>query len=445
MVKHNKIAWMESQYLFPHHFQQQERYIEATIEHRAKAIRPFVWGFEALEIDASQLNEQRISLARANGIMTDGCPFDLPHNAPLPQPVLVDQQVKNELVYLVLPIYQAGSRYIENSTAGEGVARYRLQELEVFDYCSDNNNAEQVESATLQFRLALEHENLGGFTCLPIAKISEVTQEGAIILDKKFIPPVLCVNANPILQGYLSDIIGMLHQRGDLLSHRFNTGTQDNNSAAIADFMLLQLINGAEPALRHLDNIKRTHPETLYSQLVTLSGELATFTTKSKRPIRFEPYKHNNLYQCYLPIIETLSKQLSVVLEQTAVSLPIEKRQYGIYVSRITDRSLLSQSRFILAAKANVSTDQLRAHLPKHVKIGSVETIRDLVNNQLTGITLTNLAMAPREISYTAGFVYFELDAHGDQWQSLNNSGGFAFHIAGDLPELAVEFWAIRN
>lgn len=445
MVKNNKIAWMESQYLFPHHFQQQERYFEATIEHRTKAIKPFIWGFEAIEIDQALLNEQRVCLTKANGIMTDGCPFDLPHNAPLPPPVKVDQQVKNELVYLTLPIYQAGSRYIETHTEGEGLARYRLQELEIFDYCSDNSNVEKVESAALQFRLALEHEELGGFTCLPIARIAEVTQEGAIILDKTFIPPVLAVNSHAVLRNYLNDVIGMLHQRGDLLAHRFTASGQETSSSAISDFMLLQLINGAEPKLRHLESVKKTHPETLFSTLSSLAGELATFTTKTKRPVKSPPYKHGDLYQCFQPLMETLSKQLSVVLEQTAVSLQMEKRQYGIYVSRISDRSLLSQARFILAAKADISTDKIREHMPKHVKIGSVETIRDLVNNQLTGITLSPLPVAPREIPYTAGYVYFELNPHGDQWQSLTSSGGFAFHVAGELPSLTLEFWGIRN
>lgn len=445
MVKHNKIAWMESQYLFPHHFQQQERYFEATLEQRSKAIRPFVWGFEALEIDASLLDEQRIGLARANGIMSDGCPFDLPHNAPLPAPLFVDKQVKDELIYLALPIYQAGSRYIETHEESEGVARYRLQELEIFDYCADNTNVEKVESAALQFRLVLEREDLGGYTCLPIGRINEVTQEGAVILDKNFIPPALSLKANSLLQSYLSDVIGMLNQRGELLAHRFTSTTQESGSAAIADFMLLQLINGAEPKLRHLDSIQKTHPESLFSALASLAGELATFTTKNKRPVTGISYKHNDLFSSFQPLMATLSKQLSVVLEQTAVSLPVEKRQYGIYVSRISDRSLLSSARFILAAKADVATDQLREHMPKHVKIGSVETIRDLVNNQLTGITLSNLPIAPREIPYTAGYVYFELDPQGDQWQSLNSSGGFAFHVAGDLPGITLEFWAIRN
>jgi type VI secretion system protein ImpJ len=133
------------------------------------------------------------------------------------------------------------------------------------------------------------------------------------------------------------------------------------------------------------------------------------------------------------------------VLEQTAISLPVEKRQYGIFVSPINDRSLLSSASFVLAIKAKVPTNDLRGYLPDHIKVGSVDTIRDLVNNQLTGIGLTPLPMAPREINYQAGFVYFELNTDSEIWQNLTKSAGFAFHIAGELPELAVEFWAVRH
>jgi len=445
MVKNNKVAWMESQYLYPHHFQQQERYIESRIEQRSSAIRPYIWGFSEITIDNSLLSDGRVALISAKGIMPDGCPFDLPNNAPLPTPIKLSTQVKNQLVYLVLPLYQPGSRYVETESHNDSIACYRLQQIEVFDYCSDNNNVEQVESATLQFRLALESEDLGGFFSLPIARILEVTQEGAIIFDKKFIPPSLNTDANLHLSNYLADTIGLLQQRGDALSHRFIESNQEGGSSAIADFMLLQLINRYEPRLQHLKSSQSVHPEFLYFELLGLMGELATFTTTGKRPLETLQYNHDDLYSCYQPLMDHLGRHLSAVLEQTAVSLPVEERQYGIHVSRINDRSLMTQARFVIAINADLPTDKLRNHLPNHIKIGSVETIRDLVNNQLTGVSLTALPVAPREIPYHAGYVYFELDSHSEQWQQLKTSGGFAFHIAGELPQLSVEFWAIRS
>lgn len=444
-MKASKIAWMESQYLFPHHFQQQERYLESLIEQRTKAIADHIWGFNRLSLNQSMLIDGRIGLDHGTGIMPDGCPFDLPLNANLPTPLLINKGIKDRIVYLALPIYQDGARHVATESTEQSNARYIVHSLEVYDYAADTTNREILETAELRFQLLLDSDDLGGFSVLPIARIFEVTQEGAIVLDDSFIPPVVKVSANTLLTEHLSNTIGLIRQRADVLAHRFNEENKDRSASAIADFMLLQMLNRYQPSFEQLQHSGRSHPETLFNLLHSFSGELATFTSKSKRPFKCQPYDHENLAQCFSALCSTVGKQLSVVLEQTALPLPIEKRQFGIYVSRISDRTLLSQARFILAIRAALPSDDLRSYLPAHCKVGSVETIRDLVNNQLTGIGLTPLSTAPREIQYQPGYVYFELDSSTEQWQTLYNAGGFAFHIAGELPELSVEFWAIRG
>ena len=53
--------------------------------------------------------------------------------------------------------------------------------------------------------------------------------------------------------------------------------------------------------------------------------------------------------------------------------------------------------------------------------------------------------VAPRQLPYHAGSTYYELDRGSEHWQQLSNSGGFAFHIAGQFPGLNLAFWAIRG
>jgi type VI secretion system protein ImpJ len=100
---------------------------------------------------------------------------------------------------------------------------------------------------------------------------------------------------------------------------------------------------------------------------------------------------------------------------------------------------------FILAARADVPTEELRRRFPTQIKIGPVEKIRDLVNLSLPGVSLQAVPVAPRQIPYHAGYAYFELDQTNELWAQLKNSGGIAFHVAGDFPGLAMEFWAIRS
>jgi type VI secretion system protein ImpJ len=55
------------------------------------------------------------------------------------------------------------------------------------------------------------------------------------------------------------------------------------------------------------------------------------------------------------------------------------------------------------------------------------------------------MPVAPRQIPFHAGFVYFELDQSNELWAQLQNSGGIALHLAGEFPGLSLEFWAIRG
>ena len=63
----------------------------------------------------------------------------------------------------------------------------------------------------------------------------------------------------------------------------------------------------------------------------------------------------------------------------------------------------------------------------------------------LPGVPVSPLPVAPRQIPYHAGFVYFEMDETHELWNELKNSGGIALQVSGDVPGLAMELWAIRG
>ena len=87
----------------------------------------------------------------------------------------------------------------------------------------------------------------------------------------------------------------------------------------------------------------------------------------------------------------------------------------------------------------------LRRQLPAVSKIGPVEKIRDLVNLQLPGIGVSPMPVAPRQIPYNAGYLYFEFDKHSPMWRELKTSGGIAFHFGSEFAGLDLQLWAIRS
>ena len=214
--------------------------------------------------------------------------------------------------------------------------------------------------------------------------------------------------------------------------------------STMADFLLLQLVNRFEPLFAHLSNIRPLHPETVYAHALQLAGELSTFGAE-RRPPAFPAYDHQALDTCFGPLLRYVRTALSIVTERSATRLPLEARKYGVHISVIADPRLLREARFVLAARARVDSADLVQAFPAQTKIGPVELIRNLVNLQLPGIGLRALPVAPREIPYHGDTAYFELDKRSELWAKLSESASFAFHVAGEFPGLAMEFWAIRE
>jgi type VI secretion system protein ImpJ len=293
-------------------------------------------------------------------------------------------------------------------------------------------------------RLLLEKDERADYACVAIARIIEVRSDRQVVLDDTYLPPVLDVKALRRLAGFITEIQGLLHHRGEALAGRVSQSGK-GGAAEIGDFLMLLMVNRYEPVLAHLAGLSSLHPETFYRLLLSIAGELATFTAQGQRPEQMPTYKHDDLKACFEPLMKMLRDSLSMVLEQTAVPIPLKERQFGIRTGAIADPSLIDNSTFVLAVSASMPVEELQARFPQQIKIGSVETIRDLVNAALPGIPIRALGAAPRQIPFHAGNTYFELDRNSDQWVALKNSAAFALHVGGDFPNLQMEFWAIRG
>jgi type VI secretion system protein ImpJ len=215
--------------------------------------------------------------------------------------------------------------------------------------------------------------------------------------------------------------------------------------AEITDFMLLQVVNRWQGLLAHWANAGHVHPERLYSALVAMAGELATFTDPRRRPSAYPGYRHEDLQRSFAPVVADLRRALSSVLEQTAEAIPLQERRHGVRVGQINDRNLLRSAAFVLVVRADLPTEQLLRLFPHQAKIGAVEHIRELVAVAMPGIDLRPLPVAPRQIPYHAGSAYFELERSSQHWAVMQNSGGFAIHVSGQFPNLHIELWAIRT
>jgi type VI secretion system protein ImpJ len=444
MSGYNKVIWSEGLFLQPQHFQQHDRYLERYVETRCQALAAHSWGLAGLELEHDFLGIGKFGLRSAVGVFPDGTPFRMPEDEPLPAPLEIGPQDRDQIVYLAVPLRRSGSPEVDRTARADGLVRHEVRELETRDATSASAAAAVLEVGALRTRLLLAGDVSDAYACVPIAHLVECRADRRVVLEDRFIPTVLDARAAPRLATFMRELHGLLHQRGEALGGRV-AATGRGAAAEIADFLMLQAINRYEPLVAHCAESGLIHPEDLYRLCVSAAGELATFTTPSKRPPAFPAYRHERLRESFEPVMAALRAALSAVLEQSAIPIPVESRKFGLSVATVPDRGLYNSAVFILAARADLPSEELRRRFPAQLKIGPVEKIRDLVNLQLPGVPVHPVPVAPRQIPYHAGFVYFELDQSNELWGQLTSSGGMALHVAGEFPGLALEFWAIRS
>ncbi|SAK76003.1 type VI secretion protein [Caballeronia pedi] len=444
MTSRNPVIWNEGLFVKPQHFQQQARALEHHVNQRVSGISEHLYGFSELELNQEYLSFGKVAIVRARGIMPDGSVFDIPNDQPPPAPLAIsDSSAANQVVYLTLPLRSDGVLEVQWPDTYAN-ARYRARMEEVHDTHSQDGDHVSMELATLNLQLSLERDDRSAFTGIALARILDRRPDGSLVLDDAFYPTSLSLNAVRPLARFLGETAGLMRERAKNIAERIGSPAQ-SGVADVTDFNLLQTLNRLQPYFQHLARLRHVHPEQLYIAFSQACGELVTFTDEGRLPQEYPPYQHDNLRLSFRLLEETLRRSLSTVLQPRAVSLPIVRQQYGILTAAVQDRSLIASAEFILAVRARMPLELLRQQFVQQAKVASIEKLGELVSLQLPGIPLSPLPVAPRHLPYHAGFTYFQFDRSHPAWKMMRDTAGFGFHIAGDYPELELQFWAIRS
>jgi type VI secretion system protein ImpJ len=445
MHTYNKVVWSEGMFLRAQHFQQADRHTEALVRARTEFLRPFPWGITELSINRELLSTGKFAVNICRGVLPDGTPFSIPDDTDHPPPIELFENTRNSIIYLTVPARQPGRAEIGQIDRDDAISRYAPVDYEVTDANLGTEQRGTLRVAKLRLRYQAEEATLGGYDKIGIARIAEIRSDRTILLDDKYIAPTLSIGAQPPLIAYANELQGLISHRAEALAARV-TDPGTKGSAEIADFLLLQALNRYEPVLRHaVATAHLMHPEDFYRLSCEIAGEIATFTTETKRAGVFAEYQHEDLQASFASIFADLRSSLSAVLAQSAVPIALQDRRHGIKVGVITDRSLLVNAAFVLVIRADMPIEHLRRLFPNQVKIGPVEQIAQLVNVALPGITVRALPVAPRQLPFRNGSVYFDLDRSNQYFKQLQQSGGVAIHLAGDFPQIEMELWAIKG
>lgn len=439
----HKVIWQEGMLLRPQHLQHNDRYHQQQLN-RTRLLAPDAWGFSSLEMDMQYLKLGKVVVTQASGILPDGSLFEL--SAVMEPLVLqVSANTGKQGIYLALPLITGTQVETRRPEQVDVLARYISCEVQAADSNAGGESLCRLDCARPDLRLvAGEQHSDQTLVKLQVAQLMACTSEGGITLDTDFTPTFIYLQQHGYLASCLKEVISLLASRGDALATRLR-GNGGAAGTQMGDFLMLQLINRSELVLRHYAHQPQVRPATVYRELLAIFGELSTFANDSKRCHLDAHYQHSDQSASFRGLMEGVRSVLSMVLEQCAIELALQARQYGVLVCPVSDLKLLGNATFILAASAPCDSEVLRTRLPAHLKIGPVERIRELVNLHLPGIRLQPLPVAPRQIPFHTDKTYFMLELSARDVAQLEQSGGFAFHVSGEFTELQLNFWAIRK
>src|ERR671930_6139 len=125
----NRVIWSEGTFLQPQHFQQHDRYFETYVELRARALRPYSYGFLELALDDSLL----------------------------------------ELGMLALPVRRPGGDEAHLGTGDDGVARYVAAELEIKDSNASFDRTALIQIGRLRLQLLKPADLTAAYSGLGVA------------------------------------------------------------------------------------------------------------------------------------------------------------------------------------------------------------------------------------------------------------------------------------
>ena len=319
----------------------------------------------------------------------------------------------------------------------------RSFDVELRDHTHAVDDPEPVQTAALNLGLRRARDLGDALAGLGVARIVERRADGQVVLDRSYVAPQTRLDASGQLSADAKLLHGLVRQRAEQLAAQM--GQLSHGVSEMADFLMLQTLNRAEPLLRQHAGAPHAHPERFHADCLQLAGELSTFDGDLRLPPELPLYRHLDLAGTFGPVTALLRRLLSALHERSALQLELAERSHGVRTTVFNDPTLARSANFVLAVNAQLPSETLRQRFPSQSKLAPVDRLRDLVNLALPGVGMRLLPTAPRQLPFHAGFHYFELDRGGDLWKQIERNGSLALFVGGDFPGLEIELWAIRQ
>jgi type VI secretion system protein ImpJ len=447
--RHRRVVWSEGMLLSPQHLQQLERYTHRALDERLRGLQPFASGFTHLKLDRDQLRNGRLGILEARGVLPDGTAFAVPEDDPAPAPRAIADHFaarqESVAVYLGMPGARPGRAQLgEAANPGTPGPRYTAEAVELADD-NDTASTRPITIARRNLCVLFPEDALDEHDILPVTELIR-TGQGSYAPREDFVPPCLAIEASEFLMSRIESVHEMVITKSDELASRrsLRGDLADFTPGDFAGFGQLMRANAFIPLLGHMVQSRRAHPEAAYQLLVSLAGELCTFSARVSAK-KLPHYDHQALGATFKELHSLLMQLLRIRDETRWVLIALEKRD-SLFLGQVEDPRLFERdASFYLAASADMEKDRLLRDLPVKVKIASQSQIDTIIELALPGVIPVFTQDPPVAIPRKPNFFYFKLSPSGDAWDSIKGSKNVAIYAPADMPGLSFELVGLRE
>ncbi|MFC0252267.1 type VI secretion system baseplate subunit TssK [Massilia consociata] len=442
----SKVLWGEGLLLRPQHFQRQDHYHEQCLHKGIKAVHPYAWGVEALQVDRDALANSVLRLLALSVRFQDGDWVDAPEVDALPDTVdlsLLPPSQQTVTYSVALPGMKPFSGNFTPPGQASNTARFVQANQDTPDLYTQ---AAPVQLAYLRksVRLVSESEPRDSYIHFPLLRLRRAAT-GGFELDESFVPPTLSVGAAPVLFQQLRRLLDALQAKvGALYGHQREPSRNvvEFRSGDMSSFWLLHTASSAYATLTHHFNHPALHPERLYEQLLDVAGGLMTFS-KSWTLADLPPYQHDAPGPAFAKLHTIIRELLDTVISSKYFAIALNEVRPSYHIGMLDSGKIDEKTTFYIAVSAAIPALELVDVVPLRFKVGAPDDVEKFVLSALPGVRLTYAPQLPAAVPVRPETCYFILEAKGSMYERMLKAQSISIYVPAGMKELRLELLAV--
>lgn len=442
----SKVLWGEGLLLRPQHFQRQDQYHEHCLQKGIKAVHPYAWGVERLEVDREALANNVLRINDLALRFQDGELVDAPGSDALPDTIDLNllQQSQQTVTYsAALPGLKPFSGNFTPVGQPPQTVRFMQANQETPDLYTQ---AAPVQLAYLKKVVSLvsEFDSRDAYVHFPLLRLRRATV-GGFELDPAFVAPSLSLGAAPALFQQLRRLLDALQAKVNALygHHREpSRNVIEFRSGDMSSFWLLHTASSAYATLTHHFHHPSLHPERLYEQLLDVAGGLMTFS-KNWTLTDLPPYQHGDPGPAFAKLHTIIRELLDTVISSKYFAIALNEVRPSYHIGALDSGKIDDKTTFYISVAADIPAVQLVDVVPLRFKVGAPDDVEKFVLSALPGVRLQYTPQPPAALAVRPDTCYFMLESKGQMYERMLKAQSISIYVPAGMKELKLELLAV--